>query len=113
MNQGTQSPAENTPFVPGEGMLHGPHAVPEEGGSDQWLLKEAGGDPELFQLLKLRETVIDDLAEHAGDPELLQANKTRLHNETEQRKPVAPETVRARIDEARGGRRPTYKKRHK
>jgi hypothetical protein len=63
------------------GMQHGPFAPPEldsEPTSAQWVMEEAHGDPYLYQLLMLRESLITDRAHSAISREVYDKNMQRL-----------------------------------
>jgi hypothetical protein len=64
-----------------EGMQHGPFPPPEldyEPSSAQWIMDEAGGDMHLYQLLMLRESLIEDKANNQIDHDIYERNMQRL-----------------------------------
>lgn len=77
-----EKPFDHTPIS--EGMRYGPFPPPEldhEPTSAGWIMDEAGGDPGLYQLLMLRDSLRHDKVEDVIPEAVFDANDGRLTHE--------------------------------
>lgn len=77
-----EKPFDPTPVS--EGMHHGPFPPPELDSaptSARWIMAEADGDPALYQLLMLRDSLRYDMAEQTVSETVFRPNDRRLEFE--------------------------------
>jgi hypothetical protein len=113
-NEGLSQEPQAVHAEPEEGVLHGPFAPPEiAGGTTDWIMREAEGDPVLYQLYMHRDSLIDDAHPGPGEkakisPAFFRENMNRIAgavNNQQARKAAAVGLPMARQARVQGSKR--------